>query len=265
MITGASGMIESDTNQHGPAKGDHVATETAADTPSRPIKVFLVDDHEIVRRGVADLLESDPGLIVIGEAGSVAEATVLIPRVRPDVAVLDVRLPDGNGVELCRDLRSSMPELGCLMLTSYTDDDALMGAVMAGAAGFVGKQIIGSELINAVRTVAGGGSLLDPRASAALMDRIRRQRVAADPLHDLTDQERAVFALIGEGMTNRQIGAKLFLAEKTVKNYVSHLLAKLGMERRTQAAVLATELRDAQRHEQSAYSSDPFSPGSRTR
>ncbi len=138
--------------------------------------VFLVDDHEIVRRGVADLLETDPDLQVVGEAGTVAEALVTIPRAKPDVAVLDVRLPDGNGVELCRDLRSAMPELRCLMLTSYTDDDALMGAIMAGAAGFVGKQIVGTDLLNAVRTVAGGGSLLDPRASAALMERLRRQR-----------------------------------------------------------------------------------------
>jgi DNA-binding NarL/FixJ family response regulator len=217
--------------------------------------VFLVDDHEIVRRGVADLLETDPELQVVGEAGTVAEALVTIPRAKPDVAVLDVRLPDGNGVELCRELRSAMPELRCLMLTSYTDDDALIGAIMAGASGFVGKQIVGTDLLNAVRTVAKGGSLLDPRASAALMERIRRQREVGDPLHDLTDQERAVFNLIGEGLTNRQIGERLFLAEKTVKNYVSHLLAKLSMERRTQAAVLATRLRETRKS-----SDDPFHP-----
>jgi len=216
--------------------------------------VFLVDDHEIVRRGVADLLETDPDLEVIGEAGTVAEALVTIPRAKPDVAVLDVRLPDGNGVELCRDLRSAMPELRCLMLTSYTDDDALMGAIMAGAAGFVGKQIVGTDLLNAVRTVAGGGSLLDARASAALMDRLRRQHEVGDPLHDLTDQERAVFNLIGEGLTNRQIGERLFLAEKTVKNYVSHVLAKLSMQRRTQAAVLSAQIREHK------SSDDPFRP-----
>ena len=205
--------------------------------------VFLVDDHEIVRRGVADLLEGDEELQVVGEAASVAEAMARVPAVKPDVAVLDVRLPDGNGVELCRDLRSEVPELRCLMLTSFADDEALFGAIMAGAAGFVLKQILGNDLVEAVKTVGAGGSLLDPRASAALMNRLRRQQEQADPLTSLTDQERAVLGLIGEGMTNRQIGERLFLAEKTVKNYVSHLLAKLGMQRRTQAAVLATELR----------------------
>ncbi|SES41681.1 two component transcriptional regulator, LuxR family [Actinokineospora terrae] len=206
------------------------------------MRVFLVDDHEIVRRGVADLLD-EPGIEVVGEAASVAEALVRVPAVKPDVAVLDVRLPDGTGVELCRDLRSALPDLRCLMLTSFADDEALFDAIMAGASGFVLKQVLGTDLVAAVRTVADGGSLLDPRTTAALLDRIRRERTETDPLAQLTDQERTVFDLIGEGLTNREIGERMFLAEKTVKNYVSHLLAKLKMQRRTQAAVLAAELR----------------------
>ncbi len=205
------------------------------------VRVFLVDDHEVVRRGIADLLESDD-LQVVGEAGSVAEALTRVPAVRPDVAVLDVRLPDGNGVELCRELRSRMPELRCLMLTSFDDDDALFGAIMAGASGFVLKQVRGSDLVSAVRTVAAGGSLLDARSTAAVMRRIQAEQEEAEPLRTLTEQERAVLELIAEGLTNRQIGDRLFLAEKTVKNYVSHLLAKLGVEHRTQAAILATKL-----------------------
>jgi DNA-binding NarL/FixJ family response regulator len=209
------------------------------------IRIFLVDDHEIVRRGIADLFEDEPDLTIVGEAASVSEALTRIPRVEVDVAVLDVRMPDGNGVELCRDLRSQRPDLKCLILTSYSDDEALFNAIMAGAAGFVLKQVLGSDLINAVRTVGAGGSLLDGRTTSALMKRIRRGQENGDgPLADLTDQERAVFDLIGEGMTNRQIAEQLHLAEKTVKNYVSHLLAKLGMQRRTQAAVLAAELKN---------------------
>lgn len=205
------------------------------------IRVFLVDDHEVVRRGIADLLESDD-LTIVGEAGSVAEALTRVPAVRPDVAVLDVRLPDGNGVELCRELRSRLPELRCLMLTSFDDDEALFGAIMAGASGFVLKQVRGSDLVSAVRTVAAGGSLLDARSTAAVMRRIQTEQESAEPLRALTEQERAVLELIAEGLTNRQIGERLFLAEKTVKNYVSHLLAKLGVEHRTQAAILATKL-----------------------
>jgi two-component system, NarL family, response regulator DevR len=209
------------------------------------IRVFLVDDHEVVRRGIADLLESDE-MTIAGEAGSVAEALARVPAVRPDVAVLDVRLPDGNGVQLCRDLRSEMPDLKCLMLTSFDDDDALIGAIMAGAAGFVLKQVRGSDLVQAVKTVAAGGSLLDARSTAAVMRRIQAEQEEAarqsDPTQSLTDQERAVLQLIAEGMTNRQIGERLYLAEKTVKNYVSHLLAKLGVSHRTQAAILATKL-----------------------
>jgi DNA-binding NarL/FixJ family response regulator len=218
------------------------ATHAGDPAPAR-IRVFLVDDHEIVRRGVADLLESEGDLIVVGEAATVAEALVRVPAVRPDVAVLDVRLPDGNGVELCRELRSSCDGLPCLMLTSFADDDALFDAIMAGASGFVLKQVLGGDLVAAVRTVAQGGSLLDPRATSALLARIRGHNTHADdPLASLTDQERAVLELIAEGLTNRQIGERMFLAEKTVKNYVSHLLAKLGLQRRTQVAVLATKL-----------------------
>jgi two-component system response regulator DevR len=209
------------------------------------IGVFLVDDHEIVRRGIADLLDGEQDLKLVGEAGTVAEALVRIPATQPQVAVLDVRLPDGNGVELCRDLRSEMPQLQCLMLTSFSDDDALFDAIMAGAAGFLLKQVLGGDLVNAIRTVAGGQSLLDTHTTSALLARLRRdQAQRTDPLAVLSDQERVVLELIGEGLTNRQIAERMFLAEKTVKNYVSHLLAKLGMQRRTQAAVLATEIKD---------------------
>ncbi|GAA4554583.1 response regulator transcription factor [Amycolatopsis samaneae] len=206
-------------------------------------RVFLVDDHEIVRRGLADLLGSEPDLEIAGEAASVTEALTRIPSSNSDVAVLDVRLPDGNGVELCRDLLAIVPGLRCLMLTSYADDEALFNAIMAGAAGFVLKQVLGHDLVSAIRTVATGGSLLDSRTTAALLDRIRRQRDTTDPTAALSEQERAVFDLIGEGHTNRQIAERLHLSEKTVKNYVSRLLGKLGLQRRTQAAVLATRLR----------------------
>lgn len=207
------------------------------------ISVFLVDDHEIVRRGLADLLDAEADMEIVGEAASVSEALTRVPGSGADVAVLDVRLPDGNGVELCRELLSRLPGMRCLMLTSYADDEALFNAIMAGASGFVLKQVLGSDLVSAVRTVGSGGSLLDSRTTAALMNRIRRERDEADPVAGLSEQERAVFDLIGEGLTNREIAERLFLAEKTVKNYVSRLLGKLGMQRRTQAAVLATELR----------------------
>jgi len=213
-----------------------------------PIRIFLVDDHEIVRRGIADLFDDEPDLEIVGEAATVAQALARVPESQADVAVLDVRMPDGNGVELCRELRSMLPALNCLILTSYADDEALFNAIMAGAAGFVLKEVLGNDLINAVRTVGAGGSLLDERTTAALMKRIRTSPL--DPLRELTAQERAVLELIGEGLTNRQIGQQLFLAEKTVKNYVSHLLAKLGMQRRTQAAVLATELKRKRQGEQ---------------
>ncbi|OKK01352.1 response regulator transcription factor [Amycolatopsis sp. CB00013] len=206
-------------------------------------KVFLVDDHEIVRRGLADLLGNEPDIEIAGEAASVAEALARVPQSDADIAVLDVRLPDGTGIELCRDLLSTEPELRCLMLTSYADDEALFTAIMAGASGFVLKQVLGNDLVSAIRTIASGGSLLDSRTTAALMNRIRRERDQNDPTAALSEQERTVFDLIGEGLTNREIGERMFLAEKTVKNYVSRILAKLGIQRRTQAAVLATELK----------------------
>jgi two-component system, NarL family, response regulator DevR len=206
--------------------------------------VFLVDDHEVVRRGVADLLGAHEDLEVVGDAGSVAEALARIPALVPDVAVLDIRLPDGNGVELCRELRSRMPGLRCLVLTSYTDEQAMFDAVLAGASGFVIKDVRGNDIVNAVREVGAGRSLLDGRAVTALMTRLRERSEAVDPLAELTDKEREVLRHIGDGLTNREIGAKMFLAEKTVKNYVSALLAKLGMQRRVQAAVLANQVKD---------------------
>jgi DNA-binding NarL/FixJ family response regulator len=212
----------------------------------QPIRVFLLDDHEIVRRGVRDLLETEPDITVTGEAGTAASALARIPALKPDVAVLDIRLPDGDGVTVCRDLRSKMPHLACLMLTSFSDDDALFDAIMAGAAGYVLKQIRGTDLVGAIRTIASGQSLLDPQAAATLMRRMRDQATTTDPLATLTDQERRILALIGEGLTNRQIGDRLFLAEKTVKNYVSALFAKLGMQRRAQAAAYAARIHDQQ-------------------
>jgi DNA-binding NarL/FixJ family response regulator len=206
------------------------------------IRVFLLDDHEIVRRGVRELLEAEDDIEVVGEAGTAAEALARVPATHPDVAVLDVRLPDGDGVSVCRELRSNAPDLQCLMLTSFADDEALFDAILAGAAGYVLKQIRGTDLVGAVRTVAAGGSLLDPRAAAAVMERMRSPKTT-DPLAALTEQERRILDLIGEGLTNRQIGERMFLAEKTVKNYVSNLLAKLGLQRRTQVAVLAAEAR----------------------
>ncbi len=215
------------------------------------IRVFLLDDHEIVRRGVRELLEAESDIIVVGEAGTASSALARIPALRPDVAVLDVRLPDGDGVSVCRDIRSRMPEVACLMLTSFGDDEALFDAIMAGAAGYVLKQIRGTDLVGAVRTVASGRSLLDPEAAARVMARMRDQSRRSDPLAALTGQERKILELIGEGLTNRQIGERLFLAEKTVKNYVSALFAKLGMERRTQAAAYAARLFDEQGHQTS--------------
>ncbi len=208
------------------------------------LTVFLVDDHEMVRRGVADLLDDEDDLTVIGQASLVSEALLRIPALRPDVAVLDIRLPDGNGVELCRELRSRVPELKCVMLTSFTDEQAMMDAILAGAAGYVIKDIKGLDLVSAIRTVGYGRSLLDNKAAAVLMEGLRASVEKPGALADLTDQERAVLDLIGEGLTNRQIAGRMFLSEKTIKNYVSRLLSKLGMERRTQAAVLVTEMRD---------------------
>lgn len=206
------------------------------------IRVFLLDDHEVVRRGVRELLSAEADLEVVGEAGSAAEAVVIAPHCRPDVALLDVRLPDGDGVEVCRELRSLIPTLACVMLTSFADDEALLSAVLAGAAGYVLKQVRGVDLVGAVRTAAAGGSLLDPRTVAALLERVTAPS-RQDPLAVLTDQERRILELVGEGLTNREIAGRMLLAEKTVKNYVSNVLAKLGLQRRTQVAVLATEIR----------------------
>ncbi|MGH3322660.1 MAG: response regulator [Streptosporangiaceae bacterium] len=209
-----------------------------------PIRVFLLDDHEVVRRGVAGLLETEADVTVVGEASTAREALDRLPAVRPQVAVLDVRLQDGDGVTVCREIRSAMPDVACLMLTSFDDDQALIDAIMAGAAGYVLKQIRGSDLVAAVRTVAVGGSLLDARSTAAVLERLRaRAERAEDPLATLSAQERRILELIGEGLTNRQIGQRLYLAEKTVKNYVSNLFAKLDMRRRTQAAALAARLK----------------------
>ena len=216
----------------------------------RQISVFLLDDHEIVRRGVRELLEAESDITVVGEAGTAASALARIPALRPDVAVLDVRLPDGDGVSVCREIRSRMPEVACLMLTSFGDDEALFDAIMAGAAGYVLKQIRGTDLVGAIRTVASGASMLDPEAASRVMRHIRDQAVRSDPLAGLTEQERRILELIGEGLTNRQIGERMFLAEKTVKNYVSALFAKLGMERRTQAAAYAARVFTDESHAQ---------------
>lgn len=220
--------------------------------PDNPIRVFLLDDHEVVRRGVHDLLNDEPDITVVGEAANVEQALVRVPALRPQVAVLDVRLPDGDGVTVCRELRSQMPELACLMLTSFDDEEALLDSIMAGASGYVLKQIQGSDLVSAVRTVAAGQSLLDPSATAKLMARLRQDQEPEpepDALPGLTEREREILALIGEGLTNRQIGQRLYLAEKTVKNHISRLLAKLGVERRIQAAVIATQAQNRLKHE----------------
>ena len=205
------------------------------------ISVFLLDDHEVVRRGVRTLLEAEPGITVIGEAGTAASALARIPALRPDVAVLDVRLPDGDGVTVCRELRSRMPALACLMLTAHDDGEALFDAVMAGAAGYVLKQIRGAHLAEAVRAVAAGESILDPDAAGKMMARARAQ-AHPDPLAGLTGKEREVLDLIGEGLTNRQIAERIYLSEKTVKNYTSALYAKLGMHRRTQVVAYAVRI-----------------------
>ncbi|MCX4755709.1 response regulator [Kitasatospora purpeofusca] len=217
-------------------------TESPAGGARGPVKVFLMDDHEVVRRGVHDLLDAEPDLQVVGEAGTVEQTLARVPALRPDVAILDMRLPDGDGVTVCRELRSRMPDLACLILTSFDDEEALLDAIMAGASGYVLKQISGTDLVSAVRTVASGQSMLDPGATTRLMARLRGEAAPApsSDLPQLTDREREVLALVGEGLTNRQIGQRLYLAEKTVKNHISRLLAKLGVERRVQAALIAT-------------------------
>ena len=206
------------------------------------IRVFLLDDHEVVRRGLADLLQAEGDIEVVGESGSAVEATARIPALRPDVAVLDARLPDGNGIDVCRDVRAVDPSIKGLILTSYEDDEALFAAIMAGAAGYVLKQIRGTDLVDAVRRVAAGQSLLDPAITARVLERIRHGSEEPKELKALTDQERRILEYIAQGLTNHEIAQRMFLADKTVKNYVSSVLAKLGLELRTQAAVLATKL-----------------------
>jgi len=223
--------------------------ETQSGAAGQRVTVFLLDDHEVVRRGVKDLLEAEPDLAVVGEAGSCAQALARVPALRPRVALLDVRLPDGDGVTVCRELRDRMPELACLMLTSFDDDDALLDAIMAGAAGYVLQQVKGADLVTAVRTVAARQSMLDPATTRKLMESLRHQEEsgAEAALARLTPREREILALIGEGRTNREIGHELYLSEKTVKNHISRLLGKLGVERRLQAAVLAAHAEDEHR------------------
>jgi DNA-binding NarL/FixJ family response regulator len=214
------------------------------------IRVFLLDDHEIVRRGLRELLEAEDDITVVGEASTAEEALNRIPATQPTVAVLDVRLPDGDGIDVCREVRSRHEEIACLMLTSYADDEAVYAAIMAGAAGYVLKQIRGNDLVDAIHRVGRGESLLDPAVTARVLDRLRR-RGEDDELAALTDQERRLLDLIAEGLTNRQIGERMYLAEKTIKNYVSNLLSKMGMSRRTEVAAYAARLEERrQRHEQ---------------
>ena len=226
---------------------EHQSAPGETSAQSELVRVFLLDDHEIVRRGLRELLEGDGRIEVVGESGLAEEATRRIPALRPHVAVLDGRLPDGSGVDVCRDVRSVDPSIACLILTSYDDDEALFHAIMAGASGYVLKQIRGNELIDAIMRVAQGQSLLDPQVTARVLERLRGGHEEVSALADLTEQERKVLMHIADGLTNRQIGQEMFLAEKTVKNYVSSILAKLGMERRTQAAVFASKLRDHER------------------
>ena len=206
------------------------------------IRVYLLDDHEVVRQGLRALLESSGDIEVVGESGSAVDASNRIPALRPDVAVLDARLPDGSGIEVCRTVRAVDPTISALILTSYDDDEALFAAIMAGAAGYVLKEIKGSDLVSAIRQVAAGNSLIDPSLTARVLERVRHPPTTAPELAELTEQELKLLGYIAEGLTNRQIGERMYLAEKTVKNYVSSILAKLGLERRTQAAVLASKL-----------------------
>ncbi|WP_312856389.1 response regulator transcription factor [Nocardioides pelophilus] len=215
--------------------------DDATPRSERPIKIFLLDDHEVVRRGMRELLESEPDIEVIGESGSAVEAMRRIPALRPDVAILDGRLPDGSGIDVCREVRSQDPSIAALILTSYDDDDALFAAIMAGAAGYVLKQVRGTDLIDMIRRVASGQSALDPAVTAAVLERVRTGPPVDQELAALTEQEQKILDLIGQGMTNRQIAQELYLAEKTVKNYVSSLLAKLGLSSRTQAAIFAVK------------------------
>ena len=215
---------------------------------AEPIRVYLLDDHDVVRQGLRFLLEQQDDIVVVGESATATEAAARIPALRPDVAVLDARLPDGSGIEVCRTVRAVDPSINALILTSYDDDEALFAAIMAGAAGYVLKEIRGSDLVSAVRHVAAGKSLIDPAMTATVLERIRNGPGTPDELAALTEQERILLGHIAEGLTNRQIAEQMFLAEKTVKNYVSSILAKLGLERRTQAAVLASKLLGGSQH-----------------
>jgi DNA-binding NarL/FixJ family response regulator len=224
-------------------------TEAATtDDAAAPITVFLLDDHEVVRRGVRDLLETAGDIVVVGEASTAEEALQRVEATSPQVAVLDVRLPDGSGIEVCRDLRSRHPDLKCLMLTSFDDDEALFDAIMAGASGYVLKEVRGAALIDSVRRVAAGHSLLDARLTARVFERLRNPAPEDERLASLSDQERRILKLLADGLTNRQIAEEMFLAEKTIKNYVSNLLMKLGMHRRTEAAVFAARLDERRTH-----------------
>lgn len=228
-IPGPGGGYDSRVSEH-PSKPD-----------DQQIRVYLLDDHEMIRRGIRDLLESEGDIVVVGESDSAQEAIRRIPALRPDVAILDARLPDGSGIDVCRDVRSQDPTINALILTSYDDDDALFSAIMAGASGYVLKQVRGNDLLDVVRRVAAGQSTLDPSVTAQVLDRIRSGPKVDKLLESLTDQELRVLDLIGQGLTNRQIAREIHLAEKTVKNYVSSLLAKLGMSSRTQAAIYAVK------------------------
>ena len=210
--------------------------------------MFLLDDHEVVRRGLRDLLEAEDDLVVSGEAGTAEEALGRIPATSSQVAVLDIRLPDGDGVEVCREIRSRHPEISCLMLTSFADDDALFSAILAGASGYLLKQVRGTDLVESIRRVSEGQSLLDPTVTARVLERLRAPQGADEEMKRLTDQERRILDLVAEGLTNRQIGERLHLAEKTIKNYASGLLSKLGMERRSQAAAYVARMQAERQH-----------------
>jgi two-component system response regulator DevR len=216
--------------------------EGAVESPGN-VRIFLLDDHEVVRRGIAELLGGVPGFEVVGEAGTVEQALARVMAAKPDVAVLDARLPDGSGIDVCREIRSALPDTYCLILTSYDDQDAVLSAVLAGASGYVLKEVRTSGLVDAIQQAALGRSLIDPAVIAQVMDRVREGTNSDSRLTSLTQREREVLDLIADGLSNRQIGERMFLAEKTVKNYVSSLLGKLGMERRTQAAVFGAEVR----------------------
>jgi two-component system response regulator DevR len=234
----------------GPGQGTGKRAGSILDMADLPVRVFLLDDHELVRRGIRELLSNEEDLEVVGEASTAAEALARIPSTRPDVALLDVRLGDGpegsSGIEVCRDVRSAHPQVACVMLTSFADDEALFASIMAGAAGYLLKQVRGNDLVGAIRRVAAGESLLDPAVTARVLDRLRNPPAEPDPLSDLSPQERRILILISDGLTNRQIATEMYLAEKTIKNYVSRLLAKLGMARRSEAAAYAARLSERQ-------------------